>query len=88
MTDTVEAPSEREGEQKDARITGTVGRNEADQHPITSGTVDGNKVTLLATHTRNGREHRLQLTVDAEVMKGTVSSGDMEAELVVKKRKE
>ncbi len=75
-------------DQKDATVTGTVGNDEADQHPITSGKIEGNKVVLLATHTRNGRRYRLELTVEADVMKGTVTSGDIQMQLVVKRRKQ
>lgn len=74
-------------EQKDATITGTVGGSETDQHPITSGKIDGNKVTLIATHKENGREYHIELTVDTDEMKGTLTSGPRRAELVCKKRK-
>jgi hypothetical protein len=75
-------------DQKDTTITGTVGENESDQHPITSGTIEGNKVTLLAKHKENGREYRIELTVEGEEMKGVLSQGEFRAQLVVKKRKE
>lgn len=74
-------------DQKDSAVTGTVGGNEDDQHPITSGTIDGNKLTILARHKENGREYRLELTVDADDMKGTLSSGQRQAQLVCKRRK-
>ena len=35
-------------EQKGTSVTGTVGGNLNDQHPITSGTVEGAKLTILA----------------------------------------
>jgi hypothetical protein len=75
-------------DQKGTTITGTVGGNESDQHPITSGTIDGNKVTILAKHSKNEREYRLELVVDGDTMKGTLTSGERKGELVVKKRKE
>ena len=74
--------------QKDSTITGTVGGSETDQHPITSGTIAGNKVTILAKNAKNDREYRVELTVDGDAMKGTLTSGERRGELVVKKRKE
>jgi hypothetical protein len=75
-------------DQKDTTITGSVGGNESDQHQITSGTIEGNKITLLAKNVDNGREYRLELTVDQDEMKGTVTSGERRADIVVKRRKE
>jgi hypothetical protein len=75
-------------DQKDTAVTGTVGGSESDQHPITSGIIEGNKVTLLAKHTQNGREYRIELTVEGDEMKGSLTSGDRQAQVVVKKRKE
>lgn len=75
-------------DQKDSTITGTVGGNEGDQHPITSGKIDGNKVSLQARHAVNGREYQLELTVEGDEMKGTLTSGERKAQLSVKKRKE
>lgn len=75
-------------DQKETTITGTVGGDEADQHPITSGTIDGNKVTLLAKNANNGREYRIELTVENDEMKGTVTSGDRVGQVLLKKRKE
>lgn len=74
-------------EQKDTTVTGTAGGNESDQHPITSGTIEGNKVTIAAT-TANGREYLLELTLENDELKGTVKSGDREGKLQAKKRKE
>jgi hypothetical protein len=68
-------------------VTGTVGEHEDDQHPITSGTIEGNKLTIVARHKENGREYRLELTVEADGMKGTLSSGQRQAQLVCKRRK-
>jgi hypothetical protein len=74
--------------QKDGTVTGTIGGGEDDQHPITTGTVDGNKVTLAAT-TDGGREFHIELTVESdESMKGTIKSGERHATIAVKKRKE
>ena len=75
-------------DQKDSTITGTVGGNESDQHPITSGTIEGNKVTLVAKNSKNEREYRIELTLEADEMKGTLTSGERRAQLVLKKRKE
>jgi len=75
-------------DQKDATITGTVGGNESDQHPITSGTIEGNKVSLVAKHLKNEREYKIELTVEGDEMKGTVTSGERRGQLVLKKRKE
>jgi hypothetical protein len=74
--------------QKDGTITGTVGGDEADQHPIASGTIEGNKVTLLAKHAENGREFRIELTVENDEMKGTVVSGERRGQVVVKRQKQ
>ena len=73
--------------QKDKTITGSVGGNETDQHPIVSGSIDGNKITILAKNANNDREYKLELTVEGDEMKGKLSSGDRAAELIAKKRK-
>jgi hypothetical protein len=75
-------------EQKGTTITGTVGGSETDQHPITKGTIDGNKITLAAKNVKNEREYHIELTVEGDVMKGTLASGERKAQLVVKRRKE
>ena len=75
-------------DQKDSTITGTVGGSETDQHPITSGTIEGSKVTIVAQHVKNGREYRVELTLDGDTMKGTLTSGERRGELMVKRRKE
>lgn len=75
-------------DQKDTTITGSVGGNESDQHPITSGTIDGNKISLVAKHLQNGREYKIELTVENDEMKGTLTSGDRRGTLLVKKRQE
>ena len=74
--------------QKDKTITGTVGGNEGDQHPIVSGSIEGNKITIVAKNANNDREYKLEMTVDGDEMKGKLSSGDRTAELVAKKRKQ
>jgi hypothetical protein len=74
-------------DQKDATVTGTIGGSESDQHPITSATIDGSTVTILAKHTSNEREFRLELTLGEEELKGTVVSGTRKAQIVAKKRK-
>ncbi len=74
-------------DQKDTTITGTVGGDEGDQHPITSGTIDGNNVTIVAKHKENGREYRLELTIEKDEMKGTLSSGARRAQIALKRRK-
>jgi hypothetical protein len=78
----------RDLQQKGRVLTGTVGEHENDRHPITSGTIDGNTVTLLVTHARNGREFKIELTVDGDEMKGTMSSGEHRGTIAFKKRKE
>jgi hypothetical protein len=74
--------------QKDGKITGTIGGGENDQHPIATGTIDGDKVVIAATHATNGREYRLELTLQNEELNGTVTAGDMRAEVRTKRRKE
>ena len=74
--------------QKDRTITGTIGGNENDQHAITTGTIDGDKVVIVARHTTNGREYRLELTLQNEELNGTVSAGELRAEIRTKRRKE
>jgi hypothetical protein len=75
-------------EQKGTTITGTVGGNDADRHPITKGTIAGNKIALTAKNARNDREYTLELTVEGDVMKGTLATGERKAQLVLKRRKE
>lgn len=75
-------------DQKSTTVTGTVGGSETDQHPISSGTIEGNKITLLARNAENGREYKLELTVDGDEMKGTLTSGERVGQLVAKRRKQ
>ena len=74
--------------QKGSAITGSVGGGENDQHPVTSGTVEGDKVTILAKHVNGDREFRLELTLKGEELSGTMNAGDRRAELRTKRRKE
>ena len=74
-------------EQKEGVITGTLGGSEDDQHAITSGTIEGDKVVLAAKHTSNGREIRVELTVTGDEMKGTVDIGKRRGEVVLKRQK-
>jgi hypothetical protein len=74
--------------QKDNAVTGTVGENEGDRHPITSGKVDGDKVVLEARHAENGREYRLELTLKGDELNGVLTSGDRRADIKTKRRKE
>lgn len=73
--------------QKGSEVTGSVGGNVNDQHPITKGTIEGSKVSIQATHSTNGREYKVELTVEGDQMKGTVTSGDRTAQLSVKRLK-
>ena len=50
--------------------------------------IEGNKITIQAKHTTNDREFRLELTVEGDEIKGTLTSGERKADLVAKKRKE
>lgn len=74
-------------EQKDSTITGTVGGNESDQHPITSGTIEGNKVTIVAK-SASGREYRLELVIENDELKGTLTSGTRKGQIQARRRKE
>jgi hypothetical protein len=74
-------------DQKDNTVTGTVGGSETDQHPITSGTIEGSKVVLLAKNANNDREYRIELTLENDELKGIISTGDRKAQLVAKRRK-
>ena len=74
--------------QKDGKITGSIGGGENDQHPIATGTIDGDKVVITAKHATNGREYRLELTLQNEELTGTVTAGDMRAQVRAKRRKE
>jgi hypothetical protein len=72
--------------QQGTTITGTIGGNESDQHPITSGTIDGDKIVLLAKNANNQREYRIELTLAGDELKGTIASGDRKGDVYAKKR--
>jgi hypothetical protein len=74
--------------QKDGTITGSIGGGENDQHAITTGTIEGDKVVISAKHATNGREYRLELTLKGEELNGTVTAGEQRAEVHTKRRKE
>ena len=73
--------------QKDGTVSGSIGGGENDQHPISTGTIDGDKVVITATHATNGREYRLELTLQNEELNGTVTAGEVRAEVRTKRRK-
>jgi hypothetical protein len=75
-------------EQKGTAVTGTVGGNANDQHPITSGSLEGAKLTLLARNANNDREYKIELTLDGDVMKGTVTSGERSGQVSLKRLKQ
>ena len=65
-----------------------LGGAENDQHPIATGTIDGDKVVITATHATNGREYRSKLTLQNEELTGTVTAGEQRAQVRAKRRKE
>jgi hypothetical protein len=73
--------------QKDNTISGTIGGGENDQHPISTGTIDGDKVVITAKHAENGREYRLELKLEKEELNGTLTAGERRAEVHTKRRK-
>jgi hypothetical protein len=75
-------------DQKDTSVTGTIGGAESDQHPITTGTIEGNKVIIVAKNANNDREYRLELTLEGDELKGTMVTGTRTAQIATKKRKE
>jgi hypothetical protein len=75
-------------EQKGSSVTGTVGGSVSDQHPITKGSLDGAKLTLFATNTNSDREYKVELTLDGDVMKGTVTSGERTGQVSLKRLKQ
>jgi hypothetical protein len=75
-------------QQEDGTITGTIGGGENDQHAISTGKIDGDKVVIAAKHETNGREYRLELTLQNEELNGTVTVGERRAEVRTKRRKE
>jgi hypothetical protein len=75
-------------DQKDTTVTGSVGGSETDQHPITSGTLEGNRLKLTAKNTGNGREYSIELTLEGDELKGTVTSGARKGQVHAKRRKD
>jgi hypothetical protein len=73
--------------QKENTITGTIGGSETDQHKITKGTIDGDKVVVTAV-TPNGREIQLDLVVENDEMKGTITAGERKGQVLVKRLKQ
>jgi hypothetical protein len=72
-------------EQKGTDITGTIGGTDADRHPITKGTIDGNKVSIQARTVNGERELLLELTLDGDEMKGTITSGERKGQVALKR---
>ena len=59
-------------------ITGSIGADEANQHPL-DGVMEGNRI-VLTTHPRPGRTvafDKCYLTLDGEKMTGTTEGGDL-----------
>ena len=59
-------------------ITGSIGANDANQHPL-DGVIEGNRI-VLTTHPRPGRTvafDKCYLTLDGERMTGTTEGGDL-----------
>ena len=75
-------------QQKGTTITGSIGGDENDRHAITSGTIEDNKVTILAKNDTNGREFRLELVLDGDTLSGMAYSGDEKVKVQVRRRKE
>ena len=73
--------------QKDATITGTVGNDDADRHPIVKGSIEGGRVTLHARNAQNDREYLIELTLSGEEMTGSVTSGERKGQVAVKRSK-
>jgi hypothetical protein len=74
-------------EQKGSTVSGTVGGSESDRHPITSGTIEGSKITLQAKNARNDRQMTIELTVEGDEMKGTLTAGERKGQVVLKRLK-
>ena len=62
--------------QDGTKLTGSGGGSEEDQHPITKGSVDGDKVKIEAQ--AEDDTFYLELTVDGDQMSGDVRKGDSE----------
>jgi phosphosulfolactate phosphohydrolase-like enzyme len=74
-------------EQKGNEITGTIGGSDTDRHPITKGTIDGAKVTIQARTANGEREFLLELTLNGDEMKGTITSGERKGQVALKRSK-
>jgi predicted dehydrogenase len=74
-------------QQKGSTISGTVGGSETDRHPITKGSIDGSKISLVAKNTNNEREYLIELTLDGDQMTGTVTMGERKGKLTLKRAK-
>lgn len=64
--------------QADGKITGSVGPNETNQHPL-DGVIEGNHI-VLTTHPRPGRTvafDKCSITLDGGKMAGTTEGGDL-----------
>ena len=72
----------------DAEGRHQIGGSETDQHAISTGTIDDDKVVIVARHAENGREYRLELKLQDEELNGTVTVGERRAEVRTKRRKE
>lgn len=73
--------------QKDTAVTGTVGGNLDDQFPVTSGTIDGNKITFVAKKD-DGREFHVEMTLENDELKGTIASGPRNGKIQARRRRE
>jgi hypothetical protein len=56
--------------QTGGEITGTAGPNDGEQHPLTKGTISGDKVTIEIQH--ESQSIRLDLVVSGDKMKGEI----------------
>ena len=56
--------------QNGTEITGSVGPNENEQHPIQKGKIDGDKIALEAQDVNNNRVIKFDLLMVAERIKG------------------
>jgi hypothetical protein len=75
--------------QNDSEITGTVGPNEGEQHDITKGKIEGNKITLEAAD--GARTIKFDLALDGDRITGDVNAvggdGPLKAKIDVKRAK-
>jgi hypothetical protein len=73
-------------DQKDTTITGRIGGSEGAVYPIASGSIDGNKVLIVARDPEGG-EFRLELTLHREELKGTLTNGERHGRIEATRRK-